>query len=159
VIIQASGTVIKTGRRDVSFLISDLYSVAPSKTIEWFLYVFDISDDKEGTVEGRYVRANMLEIGRELGASAAIITGADGKPRRQVYDFLSQHLDSEIKEAVQLVTSGCMSMLATRRPLPHTDAMGIIPLSNRSKPLATEPDTNRARAMAPKIARPIVTPC
>ena len=28
-------------------------------------------------------------------------------------------------------------MLATRRPLPHTDAMAIIPLSNRSKPFDT----------------------
>jgi hypothetical protein len=27
-----------------------------------------------------------------------------------------------------------MSMLSTRRPLPHTDAMAIIPLSDRSKP-------------------------
>src|SRR5712691_10842171 len=133
-IIEASATDMKTGRRDVTFLISDLYSVAPSENIKWFLYVFDVSDEKEGTVEGRYMRANMLDIGQELGASAAIIAGADGKPQRQFYDFLSQHLDSEIFEAVQLVTAGCMSMLVTRLPLPHTDAMAIIPLSDQSKP-------------------------
>jgi hypothetical protein len=121
----------------VTYLISDLYSVGPSENIKWFLYVSDVSEVEEGTVEGRHVRANMLQIGQELGASAAIIIGADGKPQRQFYDFLSQHLDREILDAVQLVTTGCMSMLATRRPLPHTDAMAIIPLSDRSKPFNT----------------------
>ena len=67
----------------MSYLISDLYSVAPVQNIEWFLYVVDVSANAEGTVEGRYVRENMLKIGQELGATAAFVVGvtASRSPR------------------------------------------------------------------------------
>jgi len=66
----------------MAFLISDVYSVTPSKGIEWYLYVFDVSEDPTGTMEGKRVREKMLEIGQELGTSAAIVVGADGTPQR-----------------------------------------------------------------------------
>jgi hypothetical protein len=117
----------------MAFLISDVYSVTPSKGIEWYLYVFDVSeDDPTGTMEGKRVREKMLEIGQELGTSAAIVVGADGTPQRQIMDFLSETLHEDIREAVQLITSGRMALIATRQPLPHTDAMAVIPLSDGS---------------------------
>lgn len=135
----------------MSFLISDLYSVAPTQNIEWFLYVFDVSKEEQGTVEGRYVRKNMLKIGEELGTSAAIVVGANGKPQRQFYDFLNKYLDIEILESVKLVTCDCMSMLATRQPLPHTDAMAIIPLSDQTTPFDSSERAAKVEANIRKI--------
>lgn len=65
-IVQASAAMVETGRSDVTYLISDLYSVGPSENIKWFLYVSDVSEVEEGTVEGRHGHANMLQIGQEL---------------------------------------------------------------------------------------------
>jgi hypothetical protein len=58
-IVQALAAIVETGRSDVTYLISDLYSVGPSGNIKWFLYVFDVSEVEEGTVEGRHGRANI----------------------------------------------------------------------------------------------------
>jgi hypothetical protein len=71
----------------------------------------------------------MLGIGQELGTAAAIVVGADGRPQRQIMNFLSENLHGDIKAAVQLMTEGRMALIATRQPLPHTDAMALIPLS------------------------------
>ncbi len=124
--------------------------MAPTPNIKWFLYVFDVSKEKDGTVEGQYIRENMLKIGQELGSSAAIVVGADGKPQTQLYDFFAKYLDKEIFESVQLVTSNCMSVLATRQPLPHTDAMAIIALSDQSKPFNS---SERAAAVEANIRK------
>jgi hypothetical protein len=140
---------------EMSFLISDAYSITPSKGIEWYLYVFDVSEDRTGTMEGKRVREKMLEIGQELGTSAAIVVGADGTPQRQIMNFLSENLHEDIREAVHLITNGRMALIATRQPLPHTEAMAVIPLSDGSTDFNSPARADQVEANLRRIVKAI----
>jgi hypothetical protein len=112
--------------------VGSLYSVAPNKNIEWHIYIVEPEAETE---MGRYLQDHFLAISDKLGTKAVIVLGRTHAVSDEIDHFLQKYLSPDMQVEVNKVTSGNVSAVVTRKSLPNTDAMAILPIHEHGKPL------------------------
>jgi hypothetical protein len=116
----------------MGFLIGSLYSVKPNPNIEWYIYIVEPEYETE---IGKHIHDHFTKISNRLGTEAAIILGHTPAVSDNISAFLLKYLSSDVQIDVAKMISGKVSALVTRKPLPNTDAMALLPICDSQGPL------------------------